>query len=122
MAGDVEPVDGDLRDLLPIERPEVLAALPETQAKERSKFYLLLEAVGWNVADAWDAATSLDQLLIMEIKHAAAAVPDQAIRDAVIARRTLEPDDPLLVFHNAVLDGYLKPAPSRIKITVGGRR
>lgn len=118
----MEQIAGDLRDLLPIERPEVLAAIPETQAMERSKFFLLLEAVGWDVADAWDAAMSLDQLLIMEIKHVAAVVPDRTIRDAVIARRTLEPNDPLLVFHKAVLNGYLKPAPSRITITVGDRR
>jgi hypothetical protein len=118
----VEPVDGDLRDLLPIERPEVLAALPETQAKERSKIYLLLEAVGWDVADAWDAAMSLDQLLIMEIKHLAGLVPDQAIRRAVLARRTLKPGAPMLAFCEAELDGYLKPSSSRIAITVGDRR
>jgi hypothetical protein len=50
---------------------------------------------------------SLDQLLIVEIQHVAAVVPDEAIRQAVIARRTLVPDAPLLVYHQAVLNGYL---------------
>jgi hypothetical protein len=111
----------ELLDLVPVERPKILVELPETQARERCKFYLLLEAVGWDLADAWGAALSLDPLLVMEIKHIAGALPDQALCEAVIARRTLEPDDPLLKFNNAVLNGYLKPAPSRITITVGDR-
>jgi hypothetical protein len=114
--------DADLLELMPVERPKILAALPETQSRERCKFYLLLEAVGWDVADAWDAALSLDPLLIMEIKHVATVLPDQVLCDAVIARRTLEPSDPMLVFENAILNGYLKPAPSTITITVGDRR
>jgi hypothetical protein len=114
--------DDDLLALIPAERPTILAALPETQARDRCKFYLLLEAVGWDVADAWDAALSLDPLLVMEIKHIAAVLPDQALREAVIARRTLEPNDPLLGFHNAVLNGYLQKRPSQITITIGDRR
>jgi hypothetical protein len=55
---------------------------------------------------------SLDQLLIVEIQHVAAVVADEAIRQAVIARRTLVPDAPLLVYQQAVLNGYLKPATS----------
>jgi hypothetical protein len=112
----------DLRDLVPVDRPKILAVLPETQARERCKFFLLLEGVGWNVQSAWDAAMSLDPLLIMEIKHVAGLVPDQAIRRAVLARRTLEPGAPMLAFCEAELDGYLKPSSSRIAITVGDRR
>lgn len=116
------PTDHSILDLVPLERPAILAALPSAQARERTKFYLLLEGVGWDVAAAWDPALSLDPLLVIEIKHIAAVLPDQVLCDAVIARRTLEPSDPLLVFHNAVLNGYLKPVPSEITITIGDRR
>lgn len=119
----MNPLDSaDLLDLVPVDRPEILAALPKIQARERCKFYLLLEAVGWDSTDAWAAALSLDSLLIAEIKHAAAVVPEATIRDAVVARRTLEPDSPLLLYHRAAINGYLKPAPSRISITIADRR
>lgn len=117
-----EPEADDLLALIPAERPPILAAIPATQARDRCKFYLLLEAVGWDVADAWNAAMSLDQLLVMEIKHIAAVLPDQTLCEAVIARRTLEPGDPLLAFHIAVLNGYLQKQPSQITIRVGDRR
>jgi hypothetical protein len=115
-------LDSDLHDLLPVNRPEILAALPEVQARERCKFYLMLTAVGWDSDDAWGAALSLDPLLITEIKHAAKVVPDGVIRDAVMARRSHEPSDPLLLYHRAAINGFLKPAPSRISITIAGRR
>lgn len=114
-------VNSDLMDLVPLDRPVILAALPDAQARERSKFYLMLEAVGWNSTDAWAAALSLDPLLIAEIKHAASVVPDGVIRDAVTARRSHEPDSPILLYHRAAINGYLKPGPSRISIAIADR-
>jgi hypothetical protein len=79
----------------------------------------MLTTVGWDSDDAWGASLSLDRLLVAEIKHAAKVVPEGVIRDAVAARRTLEPDSPILLCHRAAINGYLKPASSRISISIG---
>jgi hypothetical protein len=60
--------------------------------------------------------------MIGVIKRLAEVVPDDAIREAVVARRAPEPNPGLLAFHAASLNSYWKPAPSQIKIRIGSRR
>ncbi len=114
--------EDDLLALAPQDRPAILALLPAVQARDRGKAFLFFEGAGWASDDAWSAALSLDPLLIAMIKHIAAAVPDTAISGAVLARRALEPNADLIAFHRAALNGYLKPSPSRITVTIGPRR
>jgi hypothetical protein len=65
---------------------------------------------------------SPDPLMIGVIKHLAEVVPDDAVRDAVGARRAPGSNPALLAFHAASLNSFWKPAPNQIKVTIGSRR
>ena len=119
----MQPTDSDdLLSLLPAERPDWFSILPPDQAYDRGKTYLFFEGCGWGPEDAWDAAMSPDPLMIGVIKRLAEVVPDEAIREAIVARRAPEPNPALLAFHAAALNSFWKPAPSRIAINIGSRR